>query len=100
MTLHADRFESWAAKAQGGHDADDDTLTLRGRRLHPTCAFWWGRVIVGARVQAVCYVCGAIMTTFEGKWPVTDGARLTIKRHRAQHLATLRPSILARGATT
>jgi hypothetical protein len=79
------------------HDSDDDILTRRGRRLHPTCAFWWGRRIEGSRTAAVCYVCGVTMTTFPSVWPLNAGARTTILRHRGKHLAELVPSILAVG---
>jgi len=85
----APRRVSWAERNQGTADEHDELLTQQARRNHPTCAFWWGRVITNASAAAQCYICGHRMVTFASKWPLTDTARKRIQKHRAEHIALL-----------
>lgn len=90
---------SWAERNQGVSDEQDELLTQQARRNHPTCAFWWGRVITNASAAAQCYICGARMVTFASKWPLTDTARKRIQKHRAEHIAIPRSPVLAQQET-
>lgn len=90
-----ERRISWAERNQGVSDEQDELLTQQARHNHPTCAFWWGRVITNASAAAQCYICGARMVTFASKWPLTDTARKRIQKHRAEHIQLARSSVLA-----
>lgn len=85
----------WAQAAQRLTDAADAVLVDRAHALHPTATWWWGRLVQGRQVTAVCYVCGGWMVTWRNTWPLSDGGRDRIIRHRRTHLANAASSILA-----
>ena len=92
---------SYTAQAmQRFTDSADTLLVERARLLHPTCSWWWGRLIRGSQVTALCYVCGGWMVTWRNAWPLSDSGRDRIIRHRRTHLANAASSILATKETT
>lgn len=72
----------WAARAQDAVEALDWAFTERARLRRPAVRWWWGRRSSAFGQAAVCYLCGATIATWSGRFPMTSGARARILAHR------------------
>lgn len=67
-------------------NAEDDRLTTLARRTHPGVRHWWGRRWHEGRHGAYCYLCDSLITTWDGRHPITAGARAMVSVHRLHHV--------------
>jgi hypothetical protein len=64
----------------------DDQLTLKARARRGRVKHWWGRRTRDGHTGAWCYLCDAPITTWSGRWPMTEQARIAIGLHRIDHI--------------
>jgi len=73
---------SWAERHQPELLAGDFALTEQARLAHPAVRWWWGARQVGFTYGAWCYLCEALITTWDRKWGMPAKAGETVLEHR------------------
>ena len=80
---------AWARQQQLESGPEDDRLRLRAQAAHGGRKHWWGRRSRDQQQGAFCYLCETFITTWDGRYPITDAARATIALHRSEHVQAL-----------
>lgn len=75
----------WAARMQDAIGLDDLDRTEAARLRRPSVRWWWGRRRTDGGRGAVCYLCGQLIITWDGRWPITLLAQATITAHGQAH---------------
>lgn len=73
-------------------DADEALFNAAVRR-RPGVYWWWGSARTARGTGAVCYLCGTLFHTYDIGRGVTFPVRLSVMRHRADHLMGKIPAI-------
>ena len=84
---------SWAERHQPELLAGDFTLTERARLAHPAVRWWWGARQVGFSYGAWCYLCEALITTWDRKYPMPGKAGEAVLEHRDREHPRPRPDV-------
>jgi hypothetical protein len=54
----------------------------RARLAHRAVLWWWGERKIDGAAGAYCYLCDAMIVTWDTRWPMTREAEQAILEHR------------------
>lgn len=79
------RKKSWAESMQLVVDKEDAHILELARANHQLIAWWWGRRQTSENHGAYCYVCDAVVASWDPRWPMTEAAKRKVQDHREYH---------------